>query len=215
MLQYPGMSGNFFTVGAARDWLLTLIFLGPAILVAVTFHEFAHGAVANALGDPTAKKLGRLTLNPLKHLDAAGTIIFIIFRFGWGKPVPVDGRYFAHPRRDMALVSLAGPATNFVMAAFLGLFLKFGLIHNNVIEVMFQLTVQINIVLGVFNLIPLPPLDGSRLVSAILPVNMLRVYEQFEGYGIAIMFGVIFFFPHVLSSILGPPIDFFSRLFLV
>ena len=209
------MSENFFTAGAARDWLFMLILLAPAILVAVTFHEFAHGAVANALGDPTAKKLGRLTLNPLKHLDPAGTILFIIFRFGWGKPVPVDGRHFTHPRRDMALVSLAGPATNFVIAAFLGLFIKSGLINNEIIEFMVRLTVQINIVLGVFNLIPLPPLDGSRLISAILPVNMLRVYEQFEGYGIAVMFAAIFFFPGAFSRVLSPFIDFFSRLFLV
>ena len=197
------------------NWLISLVLLGPAILVAVTFHEFAHGAVANALGDPTAKKLGRLTLNPLKHLDPAGTILFIIFRFGWGKPVPVDGRYFAHPRRDMALVSLAGPATNFVIAAFLGMFIRTGLINNELIEFMLRLTVQINIVLGVFNLIPVPPLDGSRLVSALLPVNMLRVYERFEGYGIAVMFATIFFFPGVLSSVLTPFIDFFTQLFLV
>ncbi len=201
--------------------LAQLILSIPGFLIAMTFHEVAHGAVANMLGDPTAKKLGRLTLNPLKHLDRAGTIVFfisvIVFKmgFGWAKPVPVDGRYFTHPRRDMALVSLAGPATNFAIAAFLGLFIKYGLIGDQVIEVVVYLAVIINIVIGVLNLIPIPPLDGSRLVSALLPVNMLRVYEQFEGYGIAVMFAAIFFFPGILSSIMTPFIDFFTQLFLV
>ncbi len=201
--------------------LAQLILSIPGFLIAMTFHEVAHGAVANLLGDPTAKKLGRLTLNPLKHLDRAGTIVFfisaIVFKmgFGWAKPVPVDGRYFAHPRRDMALVSLAGPAANFAIAAFLGLFIKHGLIGDQLIEIVVYLAVVINIVIGVFNLIPLPPLDGSRLIAAILPVNMLRVYERFEGYGVAIVFVGIFFFRGTFSSVLGPFVEFFERLFLV
>ena len=214
MLQYPLMAENFFSLGALRDWFLQLVLLAPAVLIAVTFHEFAHGAVANALGDPTAKERGRLTLNPLKHLDPLGTILFVLVRFGWGKPVPVDGRNFEHPRRDMALVSLAGPATNFVLAAFLGLFLKFHLV-GDVAAAFVWFTVQINIVLGVFNLIPIPPLDGSRLLSAVLPVSLLRRYEAVEGYGIAIMFAVIFFFPGSLSRLISPFIEFFNRLFLV
>lgn len=208
------MTENFFSAGAIRDWFLQLFFLAPAILFAVTFHEFAHGAAANALGDPTAKKLGRLTLNPLKHLDPVGTLLFVLVRFGWGKPVPVDGRYFKHPRRDMALVSLAGPATNFVLAAVLGLLLKFRLV-DDIVGTMVWLTVQINIVLGVFNLIPVPPLDGSRLISAILPVSLLKRYEAVEGYGIAIMFAAIFFFPGSLFRLISPFIEFFNRLFLV
>lgn len=208
------MAENFFSAGVVRDWFLQLVVLAPAILIAVTFHEFAHGAVAHALGDPTAKERGRLTLNPLKHLDPLGTLLFVFVRFGWGKPVPVDGTRFAHPRRDMALVSLAGPVTNFVLAAFLGLFLKFRLV-DDIGAALVWLTVQINIILGVFNLIPVPPLDGSRLMSAVLPVRLLKRYEAVEGYGIAIMFAMIFFFPGSLSRLISPFIEFFNRLFLV
>ncbi len=213
------MTENFLMTGVGR-WLVLFTILAPGFLVALTLHELAHGAMAYALGDPTAKKLGRLTLNPLKHLDAAGTIVFILSisvgrGIGWGKPVPVDGRHFDHPRRDMALVSLAGPATNFALAAFFGLILRMNIVHTDITAAMLEWTVLINIGLGVFNLIPLPPLDGSRLLAAILPVSLLRVYEQFEGYGIAIMFGVIFFFPGVISGFMSPFMEFFSRLFLV
>ncbi len=176
-------------------------------------------------GDPTAKKLGRITLNPLKHLDRAGTIVFLVssiglgFGIGWAKPVPVDGRYFANPRRDMAIVSLAGPAMNFALAAVAGLSMRlllyWQLLDNNFLGAALFWFAFYNILLGVFNLIPIPPLDGSRLVSALLPVRMLQVYEKFEGYGIAIVFTGMFFFRDAFWGVLTPFINFFQRLFLV
>ncbi len=169
-----------------------LLVIAPPILIAVTFHEVAHGLAAYRLGDPTAKEQGRLTLNPFRHLDSLGTIFFVIFGFGWGKPVPVDGAYFESPRRDMALVSIAGPVSNFLLAAlFWGLSVY--LSPSGILEVFLDLAIRINIVLGVFNLIPIPPLDGSRLVAAILPRSMLKRYEALEGYGIALIFIAILY----------------------
>jgi len=197
------------------NWLWQLIFLAPAVLIAVTFHEYAHGATAYLLGDPTAKKSGRLSLNPLRHLDPLGTIMLVVFRFGWGRPVPVDSRYFRQPRWGMVLVSLAGPATNFLLAAVFGLFIKLGLLTGGPLASLFLMTAYVNIVLGVFNLLPLPPLDGSRLVAAILPGPLLKYYQALEGYGIAVIFVAVYFFPGILSGAFTPFIEFFRRLFLV
>ncbi|MDP1808441.1 MAG: site-2 protease family protein [Actinomycetota bacterium] len=204
------------------NWLLSFLILAPAVLIAVTFHEYAHGAVANMLGDPTAKEQGRLSLNPLRHLDPIGTLLFVIFRFGWGKPVPVDSRHFKRPRWDMVLVSLAGPATNFSLAALFGLLIKFQVVTisgqgggiGDLLGILVLMTAQINIVLGVFNLLPLPPLDGSRLVSALLPAPMLKHYHAIEGYGIAIIFISVYFFPGRLFGLFEPFIKFFQHLFL-
>lgn len=216
------MIGNIFDPGRISLWLLQLALLAPAILIAVTFHEFAHGYVAYLLGDPTAKERGRLSLNPLRHLDPLGTLMFVIFRFGWGKPVPVDNRYFKEPRWGMAVVSLAGPATNFTMAALLGLLLKTHVVGvtasgspTSLFGLFVLMTAQINIYLGVLNLLPLPPLDGSRLVSALLPERLLKQYQAIEGYGIAIIFIAIFVFPGGLARIFEPFVGFFQRLFLV
>ncbi len=188
--------------------------LAVAVLVAVTFHEFSHGAVAYLLGDPTAKEQGRLSLNPLKHLDVFGTLMFVIFKFGWGKPVPVNHHYFKNPKWGMAFVSLAGPLSNFLIAAILGLLLKTGLITGLAGYVVGSIAF-INIILGVFNLLPLPPLDGSRLVSAILPEPLLKIYQSIEGYGIVIVFIAIYFYPGGFTRVFSPFINFFSNLFLV
>src|SRR3972149_2133519 len=163
------------------NWLWQLIFLAPAVLIAVTFHEYAHGATAYLLGDPTAKKSGRLSLNPLRHLDPLGTIMLVVFRFGWGRPVPVDSRYFRQPRWGMVLVSLAGPATHFLLGAGFGLFIKLGLLTGGPLASLFLMTAYVNIVLGVFNLLSLPPLDGSRPLAAILPGPPLKYYQGLEG----------------------------------
>ena len=154
-----------------------------AVLIILSIHEFSHGFVAYKLGDPTAKNMGRLTLNPLKHLDIFGALCMIFFRFGWAKPVPIDIRYFKKPKRDFALVAIAGPLSNFI-CAFIGAFLylafyRFAItvtIPNEFVYNLFYYTLyflfafhQINIGLAIFNLIPIPPLDGSRLLSALLP----------------------------------------------
>lgn len=223
------MFENIFNMANIELKLLSFALLAAAVLIAVTFHECAHAAAAYFLGDDTAKKGGRLSLNPIRHLDPVGTIMFVLFRFGWGKPVPVDSRYFSHPRWGMAAVSLAGPASNFVLAFLLGMVFRLGFLARPevlfeqqtamtallMLSLLVEMAVQINIVLGVFNLFPLPPLDGSRLVSALLPESLLRYYQTIEGYGVAVVFLMIFIFPGLWSGIFSPFINFFQRLLLV
>ena len=175
--------------------MVTLLAL-PCILLALCFHETAHGFVAYKCGDPTAYNLGRLTLNPLKHLDPIGFLCMLIFGFGWAKPVPINSRYFRHPRRDLVLTALAGPLTNFLLG-FLGSIL-FGLFNvllfrydNAVMLALFYLFLvftQLNFMLCFFNLIPIPPFDGSRILSGILPVNL---YLRLIRYERVIMFAVL------------------------
>ena len=151
-------SGNW------NDILIELLISIPAVLLCLSVHEAAHGFAANALGDPTAKNAGRLTLDPIHHLDPIGTICLLLFHVGWAKPVPVDVRYFKKPRRDIALVSLAGPLSNFLLAL-IALFLqRIFMSGNSTILLALGLfcysTAVMSIGLGVFNLIPVPPLDG-------------------------------------------------------
>lgn len=176
------------------------------LLAAVTFHEVAHGLVADKLGDPTARFAGRLTLNPLRHLDPIGTLVFIFTRMiGWAKPVPVNPYNFKKPRRDMMWVSLAGPGANFLIAlisAFLynilrdipplageGVFVEKILIP---LLSMLRYGVILNIGLAVFNLIPVPPLDGSKILMGVLPHKQAVTYSKIEPYGFIILLGLIF-----------------------
>jgi Zn-dependent protease len=182
------------------------LFLNPAfiiaLLIAVSVHEWAHGYVAYRLGDPTAKNEGRLTLNPLAHLDPIGTLVFIIAGFGWGKPVPIDPRYFRNVRRDSALTSLAGPASNFILAwiAFI-LFLAvsggsvrgsaMGLLQmqtngNPFYELIIQVlasSIFVNLVLMAFNLLPIAPLDGSKIIHPFIPAQYEEMYHEFMRRG--------------------------------
>ncbi|MEO0085324.1 MAG: site-2 protease family protein [candidate division WOR-3 bacterium] len=173
--------------------LLDMLMAAPAILFGLTVHEFSHALVADRLGDPTARDLGRLTLNPLKHLDFMGTVALFLFRFGWAKPVPIDPRNFRHPTRDMALSSLAGPAANLVIAIAAGLILRLLTLVGvgGFVTELATYFVLFNLILCFFNLIPIPPLDGSRLVSYFLPASMAEGYAQFEQYGFMILIGVI------------------------
>jgi len=192
---------------------LKVIFVIPGILLGVTFHEFAHGFVAYLMGDTTAKEQKRLSLNPLRHLDPAGTLMLLFFGFGWGKPVPISSSRFKNVRLGLVLVSLAGPATNILLAALIGqvnhLFALPPLIKEMLI-----MAATINIFLAVFNLIPLPPLDGSRLVTVLLPVSLAKKYQVLEGYGIAILFLVVFLLPSFFLNLIRPPVAYLSRFLL-
>jgi len=191
-------------------WALPLIF-------AVTLHEVAHGYVAYLLGDYTAKLSGRLSLNPIKHIDPVGTIVVPLlmmlvsnFIFGWAKPVPVDARNFKHPKKDMALVALAGPLSNLVMAFLWGLIAKMGLIADASgnewlglpLAYMGSVGILINVVLGVLNLIPIPPLDGGKVLEALLPNRAAHTFSLLEPYGFYILIALML--TGMLSSVISP-----------
>jgi len=199
--------------------LISQIFLyAIPILLAVSLHEAAHGWIAHLLGDPTAKRLGRLTANPLKHIDPIGTvavplvmILVVGFPFGWAKPVPVDVSNFQHPQKDMALVALAGPVSNFLMAIFWTLILV--MVSKGVsagglavpLKTMAEVGVVINLVLMVLNLLPVPPLDGGRIVTGILPFKAAILFVKFEMIG---MWVVIFLLASgFLGKILMPAVQ--------
>jgi Zn-dependent protease len=166
--------------------------------IAVIIHEYCHGWVAYKLGDPTAKYAGRLTLNPLEHIDPFGTVLLplmlVILKspviFGWAKPVPVNFWNLRNPRRDMIWVGLAGPMANFLLAVVLSLFLKVA--SSDIARELLAAGVTINLVLAVFNLMPIPPLDGSRVVSGMLPYRVAIAYNAWERYGTVIIFLLLF-----------------------
>lgn len=196
---------------------LALTFL--LILPAIILHEVAHGYVAYLLGDPTAKMRGRLTLNPISHIDPFGTLLLPVLllivsngtaAFGYAKPVPINPYNFRGNRRGgMLLTGAAGPAMNLALAVVFGLLTRIALpllpnttAGNIVGEVLWTFTL-LNLVLMFFNLIPVPPLDGSRVVQYFLPQSALRVYEQIERYGFIVIFGVLYFVPGAISGYLG------------
>jgi Zn-dependent protease len=186
------------------------------VIFAITVHEAAHGYAAKHFGDMTAFNAGRITLNPLKHIDMFGTIILPALTvmlggilFGWAKPVPVDFRRLRNPKKDMLWVAAAGPASNFVMAIFWALVLKFSVDAPEAfvlpMTLMAKAGVAINIVLMVLNLLPLPPLDGGRIAVSLLPINLARPFAQVERYGFIIL--IILLFSGVLGKILEPLIN--------
>ena len=191
-------------------WVLPLIF-------AITLHEVAHGWVASWFGDQTARLAGRLTFNPAKHIDPLGTVVIPLlmlmlsnFIFGWAKPVPVDPRNFRNPRRDMAIVALAGPVTNILMALFWGLIFKAGMMIQATgnawlgipLVYMGAAGIMINVVLAVLNLIPLPPLDGAKIFSSILPRRASYWFDMVEPYSFIIL--ILLLITGILGRIIGP-----------
>jgi Zn-dependent protease len=189
--------------------VLQLLWLNPLAFVVVvavlvfslTIHEFAHAWMADRLGDPTPRSHGRLTLNPLAHLDWLGTIMLFLIGFGWGKPVPVDAYNFRSPRRDMTLVAVAGPASN-LLGALVMAFIAAHLFNGGWIATALTLAVQMNIMLAVFNLIPVGPLDGSRVLSGLLPHHLAYEFDEvMERYGLYILLLLIFPFLNGQSAI--------------
>ena len=197
----------------------TFLFLVPILFVSMTLHELAHAVVATRLGDPTPREQGRLSLNPIVHLDPMGTLMFVAtyflsnFLFGWAKPVSVNPRYFRRPKEGMAVVAFAGPATNFVIA----LVCLAVVVHLDVGHEGFKViarSYELNLVLGIFNLIPIPPLDGSRIVGALLPDPMYVRWAQLDQYGMFAVFGLLFLFGGEFQTLLGSAYSHSTNLML-
>ena len=219
----------------SAEWLYTASTWVLPVLLAVTLHEVAHGYVAALCGDPTARMLGRLSLNPLRHVDRMGTVILpgllLLFKspflFGWAKPVPVDFRRLGSPRRDMVLVAAAGPASNLLMAA-AAAFALAGVLNADLFSrditrwlgLNFVNALQFNCLLAVFNMIPLPPLDGGRVAVGVLPQALAAPLARLERFGMALLIGVVMLLPligsqlgvnlNVLSWLIGPPVQALS-----
>ena len=193
-----------------------IIILIPVFLFALTAHEFSHGYVAALCGDPTARMQGRLTFNPMKHLDPIGAIAIFLIGFGWAKPVPVDPRNFRNPKRDMILVALAGPGANIIVMvlSFIGLL---GIVFtgnaipafiSEPLNLMLRWSLFINSILAIFNLIPIPPLDGSKVLIGLLPPRQARFIAGMEGYGFFIIIILAF------TGVLGKFISFGQQLLM-
>lgn len=200
--------------------ILEIISIAAILFFAVVVHEYAHGWVAYKLGDPTAKLAGRLTLNPVMHVDPVGTIflpgVLIVLRllglntflFGWAKPIPVNFSRLNNPRRDMMLVGMAGPAVNVILAVVVSQLARFPMSLD--VYKFVEAAVFINLLLATFNMIPIPPLDGSRLVMGLLPRQLAVPYSQLERYGILIV--MAFIYMGVLDAVVLPIVEWAGRL---
>ena len=194
-----------------------LILLIPVLVFALVFHEFSHAWVANKLGDPTARYSGRLTLNPLAHLDPFGSLMILFVGFGWAKPVPVDSRYLANPRVDMMKIAFAGPAANLLLAFVGGTIIRTGLVSGSITLMILLRFTQINIMLAVFNMIPIPPLDGSQIFSSIMMRRYPELVYKLQMYGPQILLGLIMigYFTRIspIWIVMSPFVNFFLFLF--
>ena len=224
--------GSFANFLENMNWegLLTALFTVVAALICLTVHELCHGAVAYRLGDPTAKNAGRLTLNPIRHIDPLGLILMITAHVGWSKPVPVDPRYFMEPKKGMALTALAGPVSNFLLAwvfllaangtmfltsrldwsqtprwAFWGLFYLFEFLINATV---------LSVGLGIFNLFPIPPLDGSKVLFSVLPDKTYVTILRYERFGMLIMLAAVWlgWLDRPLTYLITHVVNFLARL---
>ena len=209
------MSGNI------QEFIISMLLRLPIIFLSLSVHEVAHGYAAYKLGDPTARNLGRLSLNPIKHLDPIGFICMLLCGFGWAKPVPINTRYFKKPKRDMAITGAAGPISNLLLAFIFALLARVAeivfftlpatsslTVNVYVLLILFlQIGVSINITLAVFNLLPVPPLDGSRIFLGFLPTDTyfkIMRYERYISLGIMIA---------LFLGLLDAPISFISNIF--
>ena len=201
----------------SHNTLILLAVLAPSIV----FHEVSHGVVAYAFGDPTAKEAGRLTLNPVAHVDPFGSVILpalLAFSgappFGYAKPVPVNPRRMRHPRNNSLLVSLAGPATNLTLVTLATIALRSFKLHGSALEWVFDFA-EVNIVLAVFNLIPLPPLDGSAVLERLMPMSWWPNYLKLRQYSMLVLIVVFLWLPNGFGRIIDPPINFWFHHFVV
>ncbi len=204
----------------------SLLLIAPPILLALTFHEYAHAYVAHRYGDDTAQRSGRLTLNPLRHLDPLGTIMIFLVHFGWAKPVPVNPYNLRNPKKDMLWISAAGPLSNMFLALVSGILFRLlsdftatpgrDTLPGLLVLVLF-LSMKINLALAIFNILPIAPLDGSKILYGLLPPGFGKMIFALERYGPFILIGLIIFGRATGVSILGgliwPFVDFFSKLF--
>ena len=192
------------------DNLFTSIIYFVGLIIALTFHEFSHAFVADKFGDPTPRSYGRVSLNPLRHLDPLGTLMLFVAHFGWGKPVPIDP--YNLTKREEILVALAGPGSNLLLALLISLVFRFIPIY------FLAIFVQTNLVLAIFNLLPIPPLDGSKVFLNILPEEHSIQWQQaFEQYGFVLL-AVLLFLPvggsNIINLIISPILNFMIRLLL-
>jgi len=201
------------------ETLLSAALLIPALVIAIVFHEVAHGWAARMLGDPTAHELGRLSLNPLRHVDPMGTVIIPgmlalagLPVFGWAKPVPVNKSRLRNPRFGMMAVAAAGPGTNFLLALVGAVVLGLAAPHASqmVVQVLFTF-ISINVFLGMFNLLPIPPFDGSHIIEGLLPQAAARVYARLRPLGFVLMFGLLLVVPWLLELLGLPPLGIVER----
>ena len=218
-----------------RDPILAAVVLASlcvSLAICISVHEFSHAYVASELGDNTARALGRVTLNPIRHLDPIGSVLIFLAGFGWGKPVPVDVRFLrGDPRLGMALVSVAGPASNVVAAVLFAIPVRLGLadalIPNIsifgqslpfVVDFTLRMLVQFNLILAIFNLLPIAPLDGFKVALGLLPRDLAIPFSRTEPYGIGILLGLValgfFVNPSPLALIIGRPVAFIGQLVL-
>ncbi len=206
------------------EFLMLVAAFAFSMLIGLSFHEFSHALAARALGDRTAERAGRLTLNPRAHLDPVGSVMILLAGFGWAKPTPVNVMNTRHPMQSLALVALAGPASNLVIAAIASIPLSLGLLtwapYSEAVGLFFVMVIQLNVLLAVFNFLPLAPLDGFKVVQGLLPRNLSRSFAQLEAWGPGLLL-LLIALPWLtnrtinpLSVVMNPIVEFFLGVFL-